>query len=130
METTMNIEDITKEVLALAWASFNIPLWEARDKMQLFLEQHFALLDGCEICHGAKGGVPGNENIVDGKVMCDYCHADTLRSMRSTFSTGYLTTGEEAPQDTTLIQRISSKPPVFAPPESEDQSDGAGAHWR
>jgi len=30
-------------------------------------------LDNCEICKGAKGGIKGNENIVDGIVMCDYC---------------------------------------------------------
>ena len=29
--------------------------------------------DACEVCHGAKGGVPGNENIVNGKVTCDHC---------------------------------------------------------
>ena len=28
----------------------------------------------CQICNGANG-VPGNENIVNGVVMCDYCHA-------------------------------------------------------
>ncbi len=33
-------------------------------------------MDNCEICKGAKGGVLGNENIVEGKVMCDYCSAD------------------------------------------------------
>lgn len=32
--------------------------------------------DACEVCLGAKGGVPGNEVVVDGVVMCDYCHAD------------------------------------------------------
>jgi hypothetical protein len=32
--------------------------------------------DACEMCLGAKGGVPGNENIIGGVVMCDYCHAD------------------------------------------------------
>jgi hypothetical protein len=31
--------------------------------------------DNCELCHGASGGVRGNENIVGGKVICDYCHA-------------------------------------------------------
>lgn len=36
--------------------------------------------DNCSICHGSKGGVRGNENIVDGVVMCDYCHAATLTS--------------------------------------------------
>ena len=35
-----------------------------------------ALRDNCEICHGIKGGVPGNENIIDGKRVCDYCHAE------------------------------------------------------
>ncbi len=32
-------------------------------------------LDECQLCLGAKGGVPGNENVVRGLVMCDYCHA-------------------------------------------------------
>ena len=31
--------------------------------------------DNCEICKGTNLGVRGNENIIDGKVMCDYCHA-------------------------------------------------------
>jgi|GEM_PF-5424251 len=34
--------------------------------------------DTCQICQGAKGGVPGNENVVDGVVVCDYCHAEQL----------------------------------------------------
>jgi hypothetical protein len=33
--------------------------------------------DACEVCKGTQGGVPGNENIVNGVVMCDYCHAKT-----------------------------------------------------
>jgi superfamily II helicase len=39
--------------------------------------------DKCQVCHGERGGVPGNENRVekDGKtvIMCDYCHADELQ---------------------------------------------------
>lgn len=35
--------------------------------------------DKCEICKGAKGGQLGNENIVEGVVMCDHCHAQYLR---------------------------------------------------
>ena len=27
----------------------------------------------CELCLGAKGGTPGNENIIGGHVVCDYC---------------------------------------------------------
>jgi hypothetical protein len=34
--------------------------------------------DDCEVCLGRNGGVPGNENIVDGIVMCDYCAAQRL----------------------------------------------------
>ncbi len=29
--------------------------------------------DNCQICKGECGGVKGNENIVNGVVMCDYC---------------------------------------------------------
>ena len=29
--------------------------------------------DNCEICHGEMGGVKGNENLIDGKRVCDYC---------------------------------------------------------
>lgn len=37
--------------------------------------------DNCSMCRGARGGVPGNENIINGVVLCDYCHADPLCSM-------------------------------------------------
>jgi hypothetical protein len=33
----------TQEVLALAWSLFNRPLWEARNEMQFYLEEHFDL---------------------------------------------------------------------------------------
>ena len=33
------------------------------------------ILDDCEVCGGTSGGVKGNENIIDGVVMCDYCSA-------------------------------------------------------
>jgi hypothetical protein len=36
--------------------------------------------DNCSICKGARGGVAGNCNIIDGKVVCDYCHCDMDRS--------------------------------------------------
>lgn len=29
--------------------------------------------DHCESCKGESGGVPGNENIVNGRALCDYC---------------------------------------------------------
>lgn len=36
--------------------------------------------DNCEQCHGTRGGVRGNENRLNGKVLCDYCTADRLRT--------------------------------------------------
>ena len=36
--------------------------------------------DNCEICKGTNLGVRGNENVIDGKVVCDYCHAKALMS--------------------------------------------------
>ncbi len=35
--------------------------------------------DKCQNCKGSRGGVKGNENIVDGKVLCDYCTSDTIK---------------------------------------------------
>jgi hypothetical protein len=32
--------------------------------------------DGCEVCGGLRGGIPGNENSVGEVVMCAYCHWD------------------------------------------------------
>lgn len=33
-------------------------------------------LDNCQVCRGARGGVLGNENVIAGVIVCDYCHAD------------------------------------------------------
>jgi hypothetical protein len=30
-------------------------------------------LDNCQVCRGQSGGVKGNENVIDGVVVCDYC---------------------------------------------------------
>jgi len=38
----------------------------------------FTRRDNCSRCKGLKGGEPGNENIINGKVLCDYCHADDM----------------------------------------------------
>lgn len=32
----------------------------------------------CEDCGGKRGGIPGNENIVNGRTLCDYCTADAI----------------------------------------------------
>lgn len=35
--------------------------------------------DNCQRCHGARGGAPGNENIVRGEPLCDWCSVDAVR---------------------------------------------------
>lgn len=35
-------------------------------------------LSDCWICNGEKGGVKGNDNIVDDMRMCDYCHSEYM----------------------------------------------------
>ncbi len=54
------------------------------EKLDIVREIHE--VDACEYCFGARGGVPGNENIIkenDGteKVICDYCHSDMITKM-------------------------------------------------
>lgn len=38
--------------------------------------------DNCFVCRGQKGGVRGNENVVRGILMCDYCTIDWMDAMR------------------------------------------------
>lgn len=38
--------------------------------------------DNCSACHGARGGAPGNENVVDGVVLCDWCSVDAAEAKR------------------------------------------------
>ena len=39
-------------------------------------------LDDCEFCNGNRGGVPGNERRLDGKIICDHCHDDEMERDR------------------------------------------------
>jgi hypothetical protein len=41
-----------------------------------------AKLDECSRCHGMRGGVKGNENVVNGVLLCDHCSADDLQATR------------------------------------------------
>lgn len=34
--------------------------------------------DHCVVCDGTRGGMPGNENLINGQPVCDYCHADQM----------------------------------------------------
>lgn len=57
--------------------------WQARAALNVpasqSAENRGASGDACEECNGTKGGTPGNENIIDGRVLCDYCHGDLKR---------------------------------------------------
>lgn len=33
----------------------------------------YAVKDNCANCQGIRGGVPGNENVINGRRVCDYC---------------------------------------------------------
>lgn len=50
-----------------------------RERDALRSHEHLAdvtrIRDACQVCKGWRGGVPGNENIVRGVTMCDYCSA-------------------------------------------------------
>jgi hypothetical protein len=39
--------------------------------------------DNCEACKGERGGVKGNENVVDGIVLCDYCSVSVSAAMKN-----------------------------------------------
>lgn len=45
--------------------------------MDGYLGDEPTIRDDCETCDGTRG-IRGNENIIGGKVICDYCHADTI----------------------------------------------------
>ena len=56
-----------------------------RDKLLAELKAKLGRLEStarsaCEMCRGIKGGEPGNENVVNGVVMCDYCHSLHLKA--------------------------------------------------
>lgn len=38
-------------------------------------------LDDCQVCLGARGGVKGNENRIDGLVVCDHCSCGITNHM-------------------------------------------------
>ncbi|HYE75102.1 MAG TPA: hypothetical protein VEF04_17305 [Blastocatellia bacterium] len=58
-------EDYTIDI---EWANGNV----SRNVWHFWLDR-VDLLDRCEECHGEQGGVHGNENLVDNKMLCDNC---------------------------------------------------------
>lgn len=50
-------------------------------KWQRFRQWLWSFLpDNCEMPGCCRQGVRGNENFIDGKVVCDYCHAKMIRA--------------------------------------------------
>jgi hypothetical protein len=54
------------------WKDYN---WAKHKKSRddFFQKKLWKEKDCCSVCHGEKGGVKGNENIIEGNLMCDYC---------------------------------------------------------
>lgn len=48
---------------------------KARKRKQVLAARYQSV---CGLCHGARGGVRGNNQIIHGKVVCDYCHSDMM----------------------------------------------------
>lgn len=40
------------------------------------LMEWLGVKDRCEACHGQRGGAYGNENVIDGHVLCDDCSVE------------------------------------------------------
>jgi len=55
--------------------------WIERGAMRLYEWLWGFLPDRCEMPGCKRQGVRGNENIVNGRTMCDYCHALWLRNV-------------------------------------------------
>ena len=54
--------------------------------MKIILERLWRLLpDRCQMPGCCRAGVRGNENLIDGKIMCDYCHAEIKETKEEWF---------------------------------------------
>lgn len=45
-----------------------------------------AIRDRCELCHGIRGGIPGNENRIEDRRVCDHCTSDLFGSRNPVFA--------------------------------------------
>jgi hypothetical protein len=51
------------------------------DAVERALDHH----DRCQVCHGEKGCIPGEERVLsDGRIVCVYCHIDSCCDGRCT----------------------------------------------
>lgn len=73
----LNQLEMYKPTVVLSEHNISRKRLETRPRQIFRLWRAITFRDNCETCDG-RDGVRGNENIVDGVVMCDYCHANTL----------------------------------------------------
>jgi hypothetical protein len=60
------------------WKDIGVEIWSS-DTNELTKASVFKVeRDDCEICLGERGGIKGNENIIDGQIVCDYCSVDCI----------------------------------------------------
>jgi len=38
--------------------------------------------DDCVVCLGTRGGVKGNENVINDVIMCDHCTVDQIKNLK------------------------------------------------
>lgn len=67
----------------VTWPPPNTPIHSVKERAALSagaaaLRAQAQGPDGCQICAGTRGGVPGNENLINGISVCDYCRVDML----------------------------------------------------
>jgi len=54
-----------------------------RDELIHEADRHMQLGPcACQQCHGRRGGVKGNEVMAFGKILCDYCYADSIHTFK------------------------------------------------
>lgn len=51
---------------------------DTADKVLHIREFDSFVRDKCQVCRGERGGMPGNENIMYGMTVCDYCSSDLI----------------------------------------------------
>jgi len=78
LEAIKKLEEAKKNVTSFDGKQIIVAPLEAVDGLLFAVKMLFP--DHCEVCKGEKGGVRGNENYVDGKVMCDYCSLAQLKN--------------------------------------------------
>lgn len=85
MTYTVAIMEVPAAIYGFVWHALKAAGYDsAIDDKHLMLDMtHIGLkigsqFDSCEMCQGLKGATAGNENIVGGVTMCDYCHSKTM----------------------------------------------------